>query len=171
MVPAGQAWGLIGSKADIAIIRPKMKELYTNEIMSFAAHIPYIGALTGAQGTGTAHSKLCGSRITVWLDMDKGVVSRFSQQVKACLVGQASASMLGSNIIGCSLEEIVKTREKVRQMLEEDAQAPSGKWQAYGLLIPVRNYKSRFSTVLIAFDAVIEAMKMALENRDVKHDG
>jgi len=143
-----------------------MKELYTNEIMSFAAHIPHIGTLAGAQGVGEAHSKLCGSRISVWLDVKNGAVSNFSQQVKACLVGQASASMLAANIIGCSRQEISETREKVRLMLEEEGEAPTGKWAAYGLLIPVRNYKSRFSTVLIAFDAVLEAIDMA----DKKHE-
>ena len=146
-----------------------MKELYTNEIMSFAAHIPYIGTLEGAQGHGSGHSKLCGSRINVWLNMKKGVVSEFSQEVKACLVGQASASMLGANIIGCSKVEIAETREKVRLMLEEDGEAPVGKWSAFELLIPVRNYKSRFSTVLIAFDAVLKAMDMALENKDAAY--
>ncbi len=146
-----------------------MKELYTNEIMSFAAHIPHIGTIEGAQGSGSAHSKLCGSRINVWLNMENGVVGQFSQEVKACLVGQASASMLGHNIIGCSRQEIAKIREIVRIMLEEEGAAPTGKWQAFELLIPVRNYKSRFSTVLIAFDAVLDAMNMALENKEVSN--
>ena len=146
-----------------------MKELYTNEIMSFAAHIPHIGSIEGAQGCGSAHSKLCGSRINVWLNMDEGVVTQFSQEVKACLVGQASASMLGHNVIGSSRSEISEMREIVRIMLEEEGAAPGGKWQAYALLTPVRNYKSRFSTVLIAFDAVLEAMDMALENKEVSN--
>ena len=146
-----------------------MKELYTNEIMSFAAHIPHIGLIEGAQGSGSAHSKLCGSRVNVWLNMEKNVVGQFSLEVKACLVGQASASMLGHNIIGCSRQEIAQTREIVRLMLEEEGAAPTGKWQSYELLIPVRNYKSRFSTVLIAFDAVLDAMDMALENKEVSN--
>ena len=89
-----------------------MKELYTNEIMSFAAHIPHIGTLKGAKGWATAHSKLCGSRITVWLNMDEDVVCDFAQEVKACLVGQASASMLGHNIIGSSHAHKLKKRAK-----------------------------------------------------------
>ena len=128
-----------------------------------------IGSIEGAQGSGRAHSKLCGSRINVWLNMEKGVVEQFAQEVKACLVGQASASMLGHNIIGCSRDEIAQTREIVRLMLEEQGPAPTGKWRAYELLIPVRNYKSRFSTVLIAFDAVLDAMDMALENTEVSN--
>ncbi len=146
-----------------------MKELYTNEIMSFAAHIPHIGTIKGAQGTASAHSKLCGSRINVWLNIEEGVVTQFSQEVKACLVGQASASMLGHKLLGSSRPEIAQTRETVRLMLEEEGGAPTGKWQAYGLLIPVRNYKSRISTVLIAFDAVLKAMDMALENKEMSN--
>ncbi|MCP4934640.1 MAG: iron-sulfur cluster assembly scaffold protein [bacterium] len=161
--------GYIFKVEDIAITRLEMKELYTNEIMSFAAHIPHIGLIEGAQGSGSAHSRLCGSRINVWLNMEEGVVTEFSQEVKACLVGQASASMLSHNIIGCSRQEIAQTRETVRLMLEEEGTAPVGKWQAYELLIPVRNYKSRISTVLIAFDAVLDAMDMALENKEASN--
>ena len=144
-----------------------MKELYTSEIMSFAAHIPHLGTLERAQGHGTAHSKLCGSRIEVWLNMKGGRVSEFSQEVKACLVGQASAAMLGHNILGAQRLEIAQIREQVRLMLEEEGEAPAGKWESYGLLVPVRNYKSRYSTVLISFDATLEAMDMALAKGEV----
>ncbi len=138
-----------------------MKELYTSEIMSFAAHIPHIGSLTGAQGQGVAHAKLCGSKINVWLNITNGEVCDFSQQVKACLVGQASASILGHNIIGATRTELMQTRETVRAMLEEEGEPPAGKWADFALLVPVRNYKSRYSTVLIVFDAVLEAFDMA----------
>jgi len=138
-----------------------MKELYTSEIMSFAANIPYIGTLPSAQGRGLAHAKLCGSKISVWLNIQNGEVCDFSQQVKACLVGQASASILGHNIIGSTYKEVDELRETVRCMLEEEGEPPVGKWADFALLVPVRNYKSRYSTVLIAFDAVLEAMEMA----------
>lgn len=146
-----------------------MKELYTNEIMSFAAHIPHIGVLADAQGQGMAHSKLCGSRIKVTLNMEKGVVSEFAQNVKACLVGQASASMVGQNIIGCTRLELADTREDVRIMLEEGGKPPVGKWDAFALLEPVRNYKSRYSTVLIAFDAALEAIDMAQAKKEAEN--
>ncbi len=147
-----------------------MKELYTSEIMSFAAHIPHIGELEGAEGHGKARSRLCGSSLEVRLNMKAGVVSDFSQQVRACLVGQASAAILGHRIIGSSRAEIAGLREQVRLMLEEEAPPPEGKWQDFALLAPVHKYKSRYSTVLIIFDAVLEAMDMALAkegNRDV----
>lgn len=143
-----------------------MKELYTSEIMSFAAHIPHIGTLEGAQGHASAHSRLCGSRISVWLNMQDGVVSDFSQEVKACLVGQASASILGHKIIGSTRSELMEIREIVRLMLEEQGAPPVGKWQDYALLAPVHNYRSRYSTVLIAFDAALEAIDMALTDKE-----
>jgi len=137
-----------------------MKELYTKEIMSFAAHIPSIGVLKGAQGSGTAHSRLCGSRINVTLNMAGGRVSEFAQEVKACLVGQAASSMIAHNIMGVSRDELLLVREQVRVMLEEEGAPPDGKWGDFALLVPVRKYRSRHSTVLIAFDAVLEAMEM-----------
>ncbi len=143
-----------------------MKELYTSEIMSFAAHIPHIGTLSGAQGQGVAHAKLCGSKISVRLNVQNGKVCEFSQQVKACLVGQASASIVGHNIIGSTRSEVAKVRETVRLMLEEEGEPPAGKWADFALLVPVRNYKSRYSTVLIAFDAVLEALEEALDSEE-----
>ncbi len=147
-----------------------MKELYTSEIMAFAAHIPHIGRLSGAKGHGRARSRLCGSRIEVWLDMKEGVVSAFSQEVRACLVGQASASMIGHQIMGSSRPELAQTRETVRLMLEGQGEAPGGKWRDFALLAPVHNYKSRHSTVLIAFDAVLAAMDMALSENETEKD-
>ena len=144
-----------------------MKELYTSEIMSFAAHIPHIGTLSEAGGHGEARARVCGSRVIVDLDMREGEVCAFAQQVKACLVGQASSSMLGHQIIGATRGEIVRLREEVRLMLAEGAAPPVGKWKDFALLEPVRNYKSRHSTVLIAFDAVLEAMDMIREKGDM----
>ena len=146
-----------------------MKELYTNEIMSFAAHIPHIGTLEGAQGQASARSRLCGSHITVWLNMKEDVVCEFAQEVKACLVGQASASMLGHNIVGSTRAELAQTRETVRLMLEQEGPPPTGKWQPFSLLAPVHNYKSRYSTVLIAFDAALEAIDMAVAGREAEN--
>ena len=146
-----------------------MKELYTNEIMSYAAHIPHIGTLDDAQGHAKAHAKLCGSSISVWLNVKDGAVCAFSQQVKACLVGQASAAMVGHNIIGATREELANTRETVRIMLEEEGPPPTGKWQPFSLLAAVHNYKSRYSTVLIAFDAALSAIDMAQAGKGAEH--
>jgi len=148
-----------------------MKELYTKEIMSFAAHIPSIGVLKGAQGSGTAHSRLCGSRINVTLNMAGGRVSEFAQEVKACLVGQAASSIIGHQILGVCHDELALVREQVRVMLEEEGAPPDGKWGDFALLVPVRKYRSRYSTVLIAFDAVLEAMVMAQKGTDLQKSG
>ena len=147
-----------------------MKELYTPKIMSLAAHIPHIGQLAGAQGQGSAKSKLCGSCINVWLNVKEGRVCDYSQQVKACLVGQASASIVGHNITGSSRDELAQLRETVRIMLEEEGEPPEGKWSDFAVLLPVRQYKSRYSTVLIVFDAALEAMDMALLTKETASD-
>jgi len=135
-----------------------MKELYTKEVMAYAANIPHIGVLADADGAGEAHSKLCGSRIRVGVRLEEGRVSAFAQEVKACLVGQASASMLGGLVIGLRRAQIEAARRQVAQMLKEEGEPPEGPWTDYALLSPVRNYPSRIPTVLLAFDAVLRAM-------------
>lgn len=155
---------------DIAITGRKMKELYSRDIMAFAANIPCVGRLSAPAGQGMAHSRLCGSRISVSLNMDGEVVGEYAQEVRACLVGQAAAAIVGHNIIGSSRREIADIRERVRLMLEEGCEAPDGKWSDFALLAPVRKYKSRYSTVLIVFDAVIEAMDMAASSRETSSE-
>ena len=141
-----------------------MKELYTPQIMALAANIPASGCLAAYMGEASLHSRLCGSRLRVTLDIEDGKVSRFGQEVKACLVGQASAAIIGGNILGCKREEIVRLHEQLRLMLEENAPPPNGKWAGYALLEPVRNYSARHSTLLMAPAAVIHAMEMAQMN-------
>jgi NifU-like protein involved in Fe-S cluster formation len=129
--------------------------------MSYAAHIPLIGTIDRAMGEGTAHSRLCGSRIEVTLDLADGRVSRFAQQVKACIVGQAAAAMLAEQILGLTRAEIAEGREQVRRMVGE-GMLPAGRWAAFALLEPVRAYPSRHATVLLPFDAALRAIDAAV---------
>ena len=68
-------------------------EIYNNRILEFAANIPRIGRLAAPDATATAHSKLCGSTVTVDLVLDGDVVADFAHEVRACALGQASSSI------------------------------------------------------------------------------
>jgi NifU-like protein involved in Fe-S cluster formation len=135
-----------------------LNEVYNNRILELAGNIPRLGRLAEPDASATAHSKLCGSTVTVDLKMDGPVVTDFAHEVKACALGQASSSITARNVIGANAAELRSLRETVRRMLKENGSAPQGKWADIAVLEPVRDYKARHASTLLTFDAVVSAI-------------
>jgi NifU-like protein involved in Fe-S cluster formation len=135
-----------------------LNEVYNSRILELAGNIPRLGRLSDADATATAHSKLCGSTVTVDLKMEGDTVTDFSHDVKACALGQASSSIMARNVIGAKADELRGLRETVRRMLKENGAPPSGKWADIAVLEPVRDYKARHASTLLTFDAVMAAI-------------
>jgi NifU-like protein involved in Fe-S cluster formation len=135
-----------------------LNDVYNAKILDLAGNIPRLGRLKAPDATATAHSKLCGSTVTVDVKMADGQVSDFAHDVKACALGQASSSIMARHVIGASPAELRDLRETVRKMLKENGAPPTGKWADIALLEPVRDYKARHASTLLTFDAVVKAV-------------
>jgi NifU-like protein involved in Fe-S cluster formation len=135
-----------------------MDDVYNARILDFAGNIPRTGRLDRPDASAKAHSKLCGSTVIVDLVMDGGVVTDFAHDVKACALGQASASIMARNIIGATAEELRAVRETMRKMLKENGPAPEGRFAELKFLEPVRDYKARHASTLLTFDAVVDCV-------------
>lgn len=135
-----------------------INEIYNRKILEFAANIPHLQRLSYPDATAIGHSKLCGSKVTVDIAMKDGLVSEFGQDVKACALGQASSSIMGSHVIGSTPDELRALRETMHKMLKENGEPPKGKWSDLEALIPVRDYKARHASTLLTFDAVVDAV-------------
>ncbi len=135
-----------------------LNDVYNAKILDLAGNIPRLGRLEKPDASATAHSKLCGSTVTIDLKMEGGQVSDFAHDVKACALGQASSSIMARHVIGSSPAELRKLRETVRKMLKENGAPPDGKWADIALLEPVRDYKARHASTLLTFDAVVKAV-------------
>lgn len=135
-----------------------LNEIYNKRILELAADIPRLGRLPAPDGSATAHSKLCGSTVTVDLTLRNGAVSDFAHDVKACALGQASSSIMARQVVGATPEELRTVREAVRRMLKEGGEPPSGKWEDLRVLAPVRDFKARHASTLLTFDAVVTAL-------------
>jgi len=144
-----------------------LSEIYNARIMELAAAIPRAERLTSPDGTAKAHSKLCGSTIIVDLDLDGGKVSAFGQQVKACLLGQAAASIMGREIVGSTPDELRKVGATMRRMLKEGGDPPTGRWADLAVLQPVKDHKARHASTLLVFDAVERALDEAEAKAEV----
>jgi NifU-like protein involved in Fe-S cluster formation len=135
-----------------------INEVYNKRIIELAGNIPRLGRLPDAQASATAHSKLCGSTVTVDLKMDGDEVTDFAHEVKACALGQASSSIMARHVIGAKADELRNLRETVRKMLKENGSPPDGKWADIAVLEPVRDYKARHASTMLTFDAVVDAV-------------
>ena len=135
-----------------------LNEIYNKRILELAADIPRLGRLPKPDASATAHSKLCGSTVTVDLTLDGDVVSDFAHDVKACALGQASSSIMARYVVGSTAAELRTIREAMRRMLKEGAEPPGGRWEDLRVLEPVRDFKARHASTLLTFDAVVDAI-------------
>ena len=135
-----------------------LNDVYNAKILDLAGNIPRLGRLDRPDASATAHSKLCGSTVTVDVKMADGAVTDFAHDVKACALGQASSSIMARNVVGSTPSELREIRETVRRMLKENGAPPQGKWGDIAVLEPVRDYKARHASTLLTFDAVVDAV-------------
>jgi NifU-like protein involved in Fe-S cluster formation len=142
-----------------------LEHIYNKKILEFAADIPRLKRLERPDATAIAHSKLCGSKVTVDLAMDDGVVSDFGHDVKACALGQASSSIMARHVVGSTADELKSVRQQMYAMLKDNGPAPQGKWKELEVLMPVRDFKARHASTLLTFDAVVDAISQ-IEGKD-----
>ena len=144
----------------------ELDDIYNTRILELSAAIPRTGHLAVPQARGEAHSKLCGSTISVELCLAGDEISDFAQNVKACLLGQAAASVVGREIVGTPIAEFRAVAETMRRMLKDNGPPPSGRWSDLALLEPVRDYRHRHASTLLVFDAIERALQAAHAGRE-----
>jgi len=136
-----------------------LSDIYNNRILELAANLPRIGRLDAPDASATAHSKLCGSTVTVDVALGPdGRVVDFAHDVKACALGQASSSIMARHVLGADAGELRALRDTMWAMLKQNGAPPEGRWADCAVLEPVRDYKARHASTLLTFDAVVEAL-------------
>ncbi len=141
-------------------------ELYSARILKLAAHLPHSGRLTLPHGTGEQVAKLCGSKaiIDVRIDGDNRICD-FAQDVKACALGQAAASVVGETAIGATLAEVRDARDDMLTMLKYGGDGPEGRFEGLRALKLVADYPARHASTLVALEALLKAHEDALVTR------
>ena len=136
-------------------------DVYNAKILELAAAVPTPTTLPHPDGTARKHSKLCGSSVRVDVAMDGDTVSDLAMEVKACALGQAAAAVIASHAIGATRAELVEARDKLRAMLKDGAEPPAGRFGDLAFLEPVKDYRARHASTLLAAEAIVEATNMA----------
>jgi len=135
-----------------------LDDIYNAKILDLAGNIARIERLKAPQATASARSRLCGSEISVDVVLADGRFADYGQTVKACLLGQAAASIVGRSIVGATPDEVRAVAKTVRAMLKDHGPPPAGQWADFVVLEPVRDYKHRHDAVMIVFDAIEKAL-------------
>ncbi len=144
------------------------EDIYSTRILEVVASMPEITRLGTPDGSAVKHSKLCGSKVSVDVNLDnEGRISDFGLEVEACLLGQTSAAVMARHAVGLSRSEVEDVRARMEAMLKEGGAPPTGIWSDLEVLYPVRDYKPRHASMLLVFDAVLAAMDQAAESRGI----
>lgn len=133
--------------------------LYSKRILALAADIPHLGRLDAPMGTARVRAPLCGSVVTVDLDLEDGKISRFAQDVKACALGQAAASVVGQAVIGVTPAQLATARAQMAAMLKENGPAPDAPFDGLEVLMAARDFNNRHASILLSLDAALQAIE------------
>ena len=136
-------------------------KLYSARILELAADIPHLDRLEAPQASVKKRSPLCGSTVTVDLNVEEDRVTGFGQDVKACALGQASAAVVGAAIIGCTRAQVETARDQLKAMLKSNGPVPDAPFDGLEVLIPAREFKNRHASILLALEASVEAFAQA----------
>ena len=138
-------------------------QLYSQRILELAANIPHVVRLDPCDASAKVRSPLCGSTVTVDVVVSGGRIRGFGQDVKACALGQAAASVVGTNIVGRSRDEVQTARGQLWDMLTNDGSPPSAPFGELAVLLPARDYRNRHASIMLVLDATLEAVDKALQ--------
>jgi NifU-like protein involved in Fe-S cluster formation len=145
-----------------------LNDVYNKRILEFAGNIPLTRRLATPDATAVAHSRLCGSKVTVDIAMEGDRISDFGHEVKACALGQASSSIMARKVIGATADELREVRRQMYAMLKEGGPAPTGRWADLEALLPVKDFKARHASTLLTFDAVVDAVGQVEARRKIE---
>lgn len=145
-----------------------MDDIYNTKILEFAGNITRSGAMADADATSEKHSKLCGSKVRVYLKLDGEVVKDFSHEVRACALGQASSAIMALNVVGATSAELRQARLDMLAMLKDGGDGPVGRFEDMRYLKPVKDYRARHASTMLTFDAVVDALDQIASGAESK---
>ena len=144
----------------------ELTDLYSDRILEIAGNQPRPGRLANAAASARRVSRICGSSIEVDIAVTDGVITGYGHEISACALGQTSAAIVASHVVGTPVEEFRRVRDEMTAMLKDNGPPPAGeRWVDLKYLEPVRDYRPRHTSTLLVFDAVSDALdKLAPES-------
>lgn len=137
--------------------------LYNQQILRLAASTPAT-RLAAPMASVEKRSPVCGSRVTVDVDVEgEGRVSAIGMLVRACALGQASATLMAADAVGKSPAQLAAARDTLAAWLAGDGPQPD--WPGLDIFAPALPHSARHASIRLAFEAVAEAATIAAKAR------
>lgn len=103
---------------------------------------------------------LCGDQVSVYLDVEDGIIKDIAFQGAGCAISSASASLMTEALKGKPITEVDHLFEAFHDVVTTECECPKGLGKL-GVLAGVRDYPSRVKCATLAWHAV----RAALEER------
>jgi len=136
-----------------------INDIYNKDVLRLAANISRIDPLENPDARVHVRAPLCGSTLDIDVKVVDGRIADYGQTIKACALGQASASVMAEAVLGKDAAEIERVRAIVEKMLKEGGPAPDGEWAALAALVPAKDAPARHGAILLPFDGVLKALR------------
>ena len=133
--------------------------LYNTDILRLASAIPWHERLPDPMGTAEKRSPICGSRVAVDVNLDDGRVVQIGLLVRACALGQASASLFAAHAIGRTPDELATARDRLTAWLAGEGPPPD--WPGLDIFTPALGVTARHASIRLAFEAAADAVDQA----------
>ncbi|MCY4590312.1 MAG: iron-sulfur cluster assembly scaffold protein [Alphaproteobacteria bacterium] len=131
--------------------------LYHRDIITLARRGRDRGRLDAADRSARADNPLCGDRVTMDLDLDNDRIARIGHRVRGCALCEAAAEIIAEEAVGVTESEVAAVRSALQDYLGGESGDPL--WEQLKIFAPVSRVPSRHECVLLAFDAVLRALK------------
>lgn len=136
--------------------------VYQRDILKLAAAATGAGKIAGPHVHIVHDNLLCGDHCAVDARFGKdGAIEEFAHQIQACILVQASASLLAGQAKGKTAAEIEALKNQVEAMLNGKAAAPAAPFGGYEAFRSVAAHRNRHTCVLLPIEALKKAFDQA----------
>ncbi len=118
-------------------------DLDNQQIRRRAASVFRVGRLAAPDPSAIAHSRLCGSRISINLKLKCDVITDHAHELRACLTGQAVASVIAKVVVGLTVgltvDEVDDGAGILSAVLQDKTFPSPGAWAELEPFLPMAN--------------------------------
>jgi nitrogen fixation protein NifU and related proteins len=139
--------------------------IYNDSIISLSKELIYAGRIDCPDCEATLNNPLCGDQVTIQIRLADQQIADFRHQVRGCMLCKASASLLASLARGVTPHDIVELRKSLTEAIKSTCEEVVFK-ACHDIFRPVRKHRSRYSCILLPYDAAIQALSSLVLQTD-----
>ena len=94
-----------------------LSELYQETILHHYKSPRNFGTLEGANHSAHGHNPLCGDKVSVFLDVEDGIIRNITFEGAGCAISTASASIMTDSLKGLAIEDAMKLFGQFQEMV------------------------------------------------------